>query len=92
MWWRDFSWGDFRVCTKITGNPSRSDYDKCTEQNIIQCFRNHPSIIKIKENFKSLVLFDFPNPSLKDLILIINSSYPRKATDSHHTQSKDRKL
>ena len=45
--------------SKSIGNPSDPDHDKCTVQNIIQCYKNHPSIIKIKENFKSLALSDF---------------------------------
>ena len=28
--------------------------------------KNHPNIIKIKENFKNLDPFDFPKPTLED--------------------------
>lgn len=27
------------------GNPSNSDHDKCTLQNIVLCYKNYPSII-----------------------------------------------
>ena len=42
------------------------DIDKYTVQNIIQCCKNHPSIIKIKENFKNLAPLDFPKPTVED--------------------------
>ena len=38
---------------KSIGNPADPDHDECTVQNI-QCYKNHPGIIKIKENFKNL--------------------------------------
>ena len=39
---------------KSIENPSDPDYDKCTVENIIQCYKYHPSKIKIKENFEHL--------------------------------------
>ena len=49
-------------------------------QNIIQCYKNLPSIISIKENFKNLATFDFPKPTVEDISLIIKSLNPRKAS------------
>ena len=51
-------------------------------QNIIQCYKNHPSIIKIEENFKNLAPFDFPKPTVEDISLIIKRLNPKKATSS----------
>ena len=48
-------------------------------QNIIQSYKNFPSIIKIKENFKNLGPFDFPKPTVENISLIIKSLNPRKA-------------
>ena len=64
---------------KSIGNPSVPDHDKCTVQNI-QCYKNYPSIIKIKEIFKNLTQFEFPKPTVEDISLIIKSLNPRKAT------------
>ena len=47
-------------------------------QNIIQCYKNYPSIIKIKENFKNLAPFDLPKPPVEDISSIIKSLKPRK--------------
>ena len=69
-------WGSI---PKSKGNPSDPDHDKCTLQNIIQFYKNHPSIIKIKENFKNLSPFDFPKPTIEDMSLIVKSLNPRKA-------------
>ena len=49
-------------------------------QNIIQCYKNRPSITKTKENFKNLTSFDFPKDTVDDISLIINFLNPRKAT------------
>ena len=65
---------------KSIGNPSDPHHDKCTVLNIIQCYKNHPSIIKIKENFKNLAPFHFSKPTVEDISLIIKSFNPRKAT------------
>ena len=48
-------------------------------QNIIQCCKNHSSVMKIKENLKKLVPFEFPKPTVEDISLIIKSLNPRKA-------------
>ena len=46
------------------GNSSDPDHDKHTVQNIIQYYKNHPSINKIGEKFKDLASFDFPKPTV----------------------------
>ena len=48
-------------------------------QNIIQCYKNHPSIIKIKEDLKNLGPFDFNKPAVEDISLIIKYLNPIKA-------------
>ena len=67
---------------KSIGNKSNPDHHKCTVQNIIQYYKNHPSLIKIKENFKNLAPFDFPKPTIEDISSIIKLLNPRKATCS----------
>ena len=64
---------------KSIGNLSDPDHDTCTVQNIIQGSKNHPSIIKIKENFKNLAPFDFAKPTAEDICSIIKSFNPGKA-------------
>ena len=41
------------IAPKSIGNPSNSDHNKCTAQNIIQYYKNHPGIIKVKEKLKN---------------------------------------
>ena len=53
---------------KSTGYPSNPDHDKFTVQNIIQCYKNYSSIIKIKDNFKNLAPIDFSKPTVEALI------------------------
>ena len=65
---------------KSIGNPSHPDHDKCIVQNTNQCYKNHPSTIKIKENFKNLVPFDFPKSTAEDVNLIKKSLNCRKAS------------
>ena len=65
---------------KSIGNKSSPNHDKCTLQNIVQCYKNHSSIIKTKKSFKNLAQFDFTKPAVEDISLTINSLNPRKAT------------
>ena len=67
-----------RICSKTIGNPLNLDHDKCTVQNFIPCYKNHSSIIKIKKKIKNLASFDFPEPTVEDISLIIKSLNPRK--------------
>ena len=65
---------------KSLGNPSNPDHDKFTIQNITECYKNHPSIIKIKENFKNFASFDFTKHTIEYISLIEKSLKPAKAT------------
>ena len=58
---------------KSIGNQSNPDHDKWTVENIIQCYKNHPSIIKIKENFKNSATFGYSKPILENTSLIVKS-------------------
>ena len=65
---------------KSTGNSSNPDHDKSTVKEIIESYKNQPSIIKIKECSKNLTRFDFPKPTAADISLITKSLNPKKAT------------
>ena len=54
--------------------------DKETIREIIENYRIHPSIIKIKEIVKEKPIFDFPEATTKDIDKIIKSLNPNKAT------------
>ena len=47
-------------------NPSDLDHNKCTIQNIIQRYKDDPSINK-NEIFKNLAPFDFSKPIVEDM-------------------------
>ena len=64
---------------KSLGNPSNPDHDKFTIQNITECYKNHPSIIKIKENFKNFASFGFTKHTIEYISLIKKSLTPAKA-------------
>ena len=68
------------LAPKSIGNSSDPDQDQYTVQKIIKLYQNHPSIKKIKENFKNTITFDFPKPTVKDISCIIKSLDPKKAT------------
>ena len=65
---------------KSIGDPLDPKQDSDTVQKIIQHYQNHPSIIRIKNNFKTSKPFDFPEPTVKDINSIIKSLDPKKAT------------
>ena len=46
------------------GNPMDPKQDKNTVEKIIQHYKNHPSMKKIKNNFLNLKPFDFPEPTV----------------------------
>ena len=70
------------IAPKSLGNPSNPDQDHRTVKDIIEHYKNHPSIIKIKENLgnSTRLDFDFPKPTVKDINSIIKSLNPKKAT------------
>ena len=65
---------------KSIGISSNTDHDKSTVKEIIESYKNHPSIIKIKECSINLTRFDFPKPTAADISLIIKSLNPKKTT------------
>ena len=65
---------------KSIGDSSNPNNDKSTVLNIISAYKNHPSIIKIKECSINSIPFDFPKPAVEDISLIIKSLNPKKAT------------
>ena len=65
---------------KSIGDPLDPQQDSDTVQKIIQHYQNHPSIIRIKNNFTTSKPFDFPEPTVKDINSIIKSLDPKKAT------------
>ena len=65
---------------KSIGDSSNPDNDKSTVKEIIYAYKNHPSIIKIKESTTNLIPFDFPKPTVEDISKIIKSLNPKKAT------------
>ena len=65
---------------KTIGDSSNPNNDKSTVLNIISAYKNHPSIIKIKECSINSIPFDFPKPTVEDISLIIKSLNPKKAT------------
>ena len=48
-------------------NPSDPGHNKCTIQNIIQRYKDDPSINKNEEIFKNLAPFDFSKPIVEDM-------------------------
>ena len=65
---------------KSIGDSSNPDNDKSTVQKIIDAYKNHPGIIKIKQCSKNSIPFDFPKPTVEDISNIIRSLNPKKAT------------
>ena len=65
---------------KSIGDPLDPKQDSDTVQKIIQHYQNHPSIIRIKNNFTTSKPFDFQEPTVKDINSIIKSLDPKKAT------------
>ena len=65
---------------KSIGDSSNPNNDKSTVLNIISAYKNHPTIIKIKECSINSIPFDFSKPTVEDISLIIKSLNPKKAT------------
>ena len=68
------------IAPNSIGNPMDPKQDKNTVEKIIQHYKNHPSIKKIKNTFLNSKPFDFPEPTLKDINTIIKSLDPKKPT------------
>ena len=65
---------------KNLGNPLDPKLDQKTICEIAENYRNHPSIIKIKEIVKEKPIFDFPEATAENLNKIVKSLNPNKAT------------
>ena len=65
---------------KSIGNSLNPDEDRNTVADIIESYKNHPSITKIKEKINYLNCFDFPKATVEDISSIIKSLNPKKAT------------
>ena len=62
--------------------------DEKTIREIIENYRNHPSIIKIKEIVKEKPIFDFPEATTGDKNKIIKPLNPNKTTGPDHIPLK----
>ena len=60
------------IAPKNLGNPLDSKLDQKTIREIVENYRNHPSIIKIKEIVKEKPIFDFPEATTEDINRIIS--------------------
>ena len=68
------------IAPKNLGNPMDPKLDEKTIREIIESYRNHPSIIKIKK-IKEKPIFDFPEATTEDIInIIIKPLNTNKAT------------
>ena len=68
------------IAPNSRGNPVDPKQDKNTVEKIIQHYKNHPSIKKIKNIFLNSKPFDFQEPNAKEIKTIIKSLDPKKAT------------
>ena len=68
------------IAPKNLGNPLDPKLDEKTIREIIENYRNHPSIIKIKEIVKEKPIFDFPEAATEDINIIIKSLNSNKAS------------
>ena len=68
------------IAPKNLGNSLDPKLDETTILEIIENYRNHPSIIKVKEIVKEKPICDFPKATAEDINEIIKSLNPNKAT------------
>ena len=68
------------LAPKNLGNPLDSKLDEKAICEIIENYRNHPSISKIKEIVKEKPIFEIPEATIEDINIIIKSLNPNKAT------------
>ena len=64
---------------KPIGSPSNPGQDSNTVADIIEYYKNHPSIMQIKETFKRSNSSDFPEATIKGINSIIQSLDPKKS-------------
>ena len=75
------------IAPKNLGNAVDPKLDEKTIREIIESYRNHPSIIKIKKN-KEKPIFNFPEATTEDINIIIKPLNPNKATGPNHIPLK----
>ena len=80
------------IAQKNLGNPLNPKLDEKAIREVIENYRNHPSIIKIKEIIKEKSIFDFPEATTENINIIIKSLNPNKATGPDHIPLKVIKL
>ena len=68
------------IAPKNLGNLLDLKLDEKTITEITENYRNHPSIIKIKEIVKEKPIFDFSEATAENINKIIKSLNPNKAT------------
>ena len=76
------------IAPKNLGSPLDPKLNENTILEIIENYRNHPSISKIKEIVIEKPIFDFPEATTEDLNKIIKSLNPNKATGPYHISLK----
>ena len=74
------------------GDSSNQQNDTDNVKKIISEYKNHPSVVKIKETYKHFGNFDLPKASPKDINQIIESSNSKKATGPDKIPAKLVKL
>ena len=68
------------IAPKNLGNSLDPKLNEKAIREIIENYRNHPSIIKIKEIVEEKPIFDFAEATTEDINTIIKSLNPNKAT------------
>ena len=70
----------YYIALESLGDSSLSENDEETVNKVLKHYENHPSVAKIKYNQNETLNFDFPAAKVEDIIKIIKSLNPRKAT------------
>ena len=65
--------------TEYLVNPLNPDLNETTDLEIIKKYATYPSIVKIKNFFSDIGLFDFPEARTEDINGIIKPLNPNKA-------------
>ena len=69
-----------RLAPNCIGNPENPNLDKSTVLDMINKYKDHPSITKIKELGINKTSFEFPEATTEDINKIIRKLNPNKAT------------
>ena len=68
------------IAAESLADSSLPENDEESVNKILKNYENHPSVSKIKWNQNETLNFDFSTANAKDIIKIIKSLIPRKAT------------